>query len=60
MTGHKTIKVKTKDLPVRCPPTDRHTTELHPVVYLPIEEFIDKKATCYYCGQTYELDDSND
>lgn len=41
------------DLPLSCPMDDMTLWNAHPKVFLPLDK--QGKATCYYCGATYEL-----
>ena len=41
------------DLPLSCPPRDKRVWDVHPRVYLPIEE--KGEVVCPYCGAEYEL-----
>jgi uncharacterized Zn-finger protein len=51
------IAVTRADLPLSCPrPTDA-LWNMHPRVYLPIEDEPDHRATCPYCGAVYVLKD---
>ena len=43
------------DLPLSCPPPGEEVWNMHPRVYLPIEE--SGTATCPYCGTVYRLVD---
>lgn len=46
--------VREKDLPFSCPPNDKDVWNLHPKVYLPIEET--GEISCPYCGSKYVLE----
>lgn len=43
------------DLPLSCPPRDDRVWDVHPRVYLPIEET--GQILCPYCGTLYVLKD---
>ncbi len=45
-----------KDLPLSCPMPDAALWNMHPRVYLPIEDEPDHAATCPYCGAKYRLE----
>ena len=49
------IEVSRADLPLHCPQDDGSLWNLHPRVYLPIEET--GQAKCPYCGADYVLRD---
>ena len=49
------VKVKAADLPLSCPMPEMSLWNLHPKVYLAINQ--DKKAVCPYCGTQYVFDD---
>lgn len=51
------IEVKRTDLPLSCPRPEDALWNMHPRVYLPIEDEADKKAVCPYCGARYRLID---
>lgn len=51
----KTIKIHQRDLPLSCPRTSAALWNLHPKVYLPIEETHDE--VCPYCSAHYILVD---
>jgi uncharacterized Zn-finger protein len=44
-----------KDLPLCCPLPEDQVWNMHPRVYLPIEDNADGEATCPYCGARYRL-----
>jgi len=48
-------KVKRADLPLSCPLPEHEVWNMHPRVYLPIEET--GEAVCPYCGNRYQLED---
>lgn len=49
------IRVQASDLPLSCPRPGDALWNMHPRVYLPIDEAPDRKAVCPYCGAVYEL-----
>ena len=49
--------VSRKDLPLCCPPPDAPVWNMHPRVYLPIEDAPSHEAVCPYCGAQYRLID---
>jgi uncharacterized Zn-finger protein len=49
--------VTRKDLPLSCPMPDAAVWNMHPRVYLPIEDEPNHEATCPYCGAKYKLSD---
>lgn len=51
------IEVKRPDLPLSCPRPQDALWNMHPRVYLPIEDEPDRTATCPYCGARYRLVD---
>lgn len=53
----QSISVSRKDLPLSCPPPDAPVWNLHPRVYLPIEDEPNGEAVCPYCGARYVLTD---
>jgi uncharacterized Zn-finger protein len=50
----RTIKVKSTDCPLACPMPDQSLWNMHPRVYLAIEET--GKVACPYCGTQYTLE----
>jgi uncharacterized Zn-finger protein len=48
--------VTRKDLPLSCPLPDDAVWNMHPRVYLPIEDAADGEAVCPYCGAHYRLE----
>ena len=48
--------VTPKDLPLSCPMPDAPLWNMHPRVYLPIEDEPNHEATCPYCGARYRLE----
>jgi uncharacterized Zn-finger protein len=48
--------VSRKDLPLSCPMPDAEVWNMHPRVYLPIEDAPDQEVTCPYCGARYTLE----
>ncbi len=51
------VEVGRKDLPLSCPPPGAEVWNMHPRVYLPIQDEPDKQAICPYCGVRYRLKD---
>ena len=51
------IEVTRADLPLSCPRPGDEVWNMHPRVYLPIEDSAERTATCPYCGATYRLVD---
>lgn len=49
------IEVKRQDLPLCCPRPDAPVWNMHPRVYLPIEDEAQREAVCPYCGARYRL-----
>ena len=47
--------VSRQDLPLCCPLPEDEVWNMHPRVYLPIEDDPDGVATCPYCGARYQL-----
>jgi uncharacterized Zn-finger protein len=54
-TEHELIEVSRKDLPLCCPLPGAPVWNMHPRVYLPIEDEPNHEATCPYCGARYRL-----
>ncbi|MGA7979383.1 MAG: zinc-finger domain-containing protein [Chromatiaceae bacterium] len=56
-TGHteRVIKVSRKELPLSCPRPQDELWNMHPRVYLPIDET--GEEVCPYCGARYVLND---
>lgn len=48
--------VSMKDLPLSCPLPEDAVWNMHPRVYLPIEDDPKGEATCPYCGARYRLE----
>ncbi len=51
------IEVRRADLPLSCPRPDDALWNLHPRVYLPIQEEPNRESVCPYCGTRYRLID---
>jgi len=51
----KVIQVKRSELPLSCPRRGDEVWNMHPSVYLPIEQT--GEAVCPYCGARYRLVD---
>ncbi|MCF7977502.1 MAG: zinc-finger domain-containing protein [Chromatiaceae bacterium] len=47
--------VTLKDLPLSCPLPEDEVWNLHPRVYLPIDDEPSGELTCPYCGTRYRL-----
>jgi len=47
--------VTRKDLPLCCPLPEDQVWNMHPRVYLPIEDEPNHESTCPYCGARYQL-----
>jgi uncharacterized Zn-finger protein len=47
--------VTAKDLPLSCPLPEDEVWNMHPRVYLPIEDAPDGEVVCPYCGARYRL-----
>jgi len=56
-TDPKAIAVHRAELPLSCPRPDEVLWNMHPRVYLPIDEAPDGTMTCPYCGAVYRLVD---
>ncbi len=52
-----TIEVRRNDLPLSCPLPGDEVWNMHPRVYLPIEDEPTKQSVCPYCGARYRLVD---
>jgi uncharacterized Zn-finger protein len=53
----QTIEVRRHDLPLCCPRPEGVLWNMHPRVYLPIEDEPSKTVVCPYCGARYVLKD---
>lgn len=51
------IEVSRKDLPLSCPRPDAPVWNMHPRVYLPIDDDPGHESVCPYCGARYVLMD---
>jgi uncharacterized Zn-finger protein len=51
------IAVRRTDLPLCCPRPQDALWNMHPRVYLPIEDEPDRESVCPYCGARYRLVD---
>jgi uncharacterized Zn-finger protein len=49
------IDIKPADLPLSCPRPGDELWNMHPRVYLPIDESPNHEAICPYCGAHYRL-----
>ena len=47
--------VRPRDLPLSCPLPEDEVWNMHPRVYLPIDEEPSGELTCPYCGTRYRL-----
>jgi len=54
--ANKVVTVTRKDLPLHCAGPDSSLWDGHPRVYIPLED--GGKASCSYCGATYQLLDN--
>jgi len=50
--------VTRKDLPLSCPLPEDQVWNMHPRVYLPIDEEPSRELNCPYCGARYRLQDA--
>lgn len=57
-TEHALIEISRRDLPLSCPQPDAPVWNMHPRVYLPIEDEPTGEVTCPYCGARYRLKDA--
>ncbi len=56
MNAHPvTHYVKDRDVIISCPPENVEVWNLHPRVYLALDE--DGSVECPYCGDIYKMDD---
>jgi uncharacterized Zn-finger protein len=53
----RAIEVRRADLPLSCPRPEDVLWDMHPRVYLPIEDEPIKESVCPYCGARYRLID---
>lgn len=53
----ETIRISRAELPLSCPLPGTQVWNLHPRVYLRIEDSADGAASCPYCGARYLLRD---
>ena len=53
----KAIRLAAKDLPLSCPREGVDVWNLHPKVYLPIEE--EGEVVCPYCGNHFVLNNAS-
>lgn len=51
------IEVRRADLPLSCPRPEDVLWNMHPRVYLPIEDEPTRESVCPYCGARYRLVD---
>ena len=57
VTATEVIAVHRADLPLSCPRPQDVLWDMHPRVYLPIEDEPDRESVCPYCGARYRLVD---
>jgi uncharacterized Zn-finger protein len=50
------VKIQPSDLPLSCPRPGEELWNMHPRVYLPIEDAPDGQVICPYCGAVYVLE----
>jgi len=55
--GEARIAVSRAELPLSCPRPGDSLWDMHPRVYLPIEDDPNGEAVCPYCGAHYRLVD---
>ncbi len=55
ITSQKYIKITDQDLPLSCPNPNSSNWNLHPRVFLAIEDEVNKTIICPYCGIKYSL-----
>ncbi len=53
----ETIEIRRADLPLCCPRPHETLWNMHPRVYLPIEDSPNHEFICPYCGARYRLID---
>lgn len=53
----ESIAVGRAELPLSCPRPHDAIWNMHPRVYLPIEDQPDRESVCPYCGARYRLVD---
>jgi len=51
------IEITRAELPLFCPRDSESAWSMHPRVFIPIEDSVDQRATCPYCGAKYVLVD---
>ncbi len=56
-TQQRAVEVHGSDLPLSCPRPQDTLWNMHPRVYLPIEDEPTREAVCPYCGARYRLVD---
>jgi uncharacterized Zn-finger protein len=56
-TAPQTIHVARNDLPLSCPLPDAPVWNMHPRIYLPIQDEPNHESVCPYCGAYYVLTD---
>jgi uncharacterized Zn-finger protein len=55
--GNQSQQVLRAELPLCCPRHDERVWDAHPRIYLPIDEAVEHKLVCPYCGTHYHLID---
>ncbi len=56
LLAQQPILVQASDLPLSCPRPGDELWNMHPRVYLPIDEAPERRVVCPYCGALYQLD----
>jgi uncharacterized Zn-finger protein len=51
----KVVSIAPTELPLHCPTQSQESWNLHPKVFLPLDE--KQQAKCPYCGTEYQLQD---
>jgi uncharacterized Zn-finger protein len=57
--GQRAVPVRPTDLPLHCPSGTASRWNMHPRVYIPVEQSQNGEALCPYCGTLYKLNQSN-
>ena len=52
----RVVKITRADLPLHCPTDESALWAMHPRVFLPIEDSVDGRYRCPYCGTLYVLE----
>ena len=58
--NRRTITVNPSDLPLHCPRKEESRWNMHPRVFIPLEQSALGEATCPYCGNLYKLSDESE